>query len=78
MTNIFVRLTSKRGGRPIEHPDKGNAEIVIDEFDNFIHIDAFEGYGNSYKRRENSIIEIVHGGSQVFYGTMDELKEKLK
>jgi hypothetical protein len=43
-----------------------------------ISIDNFEGRGDSYKKRQNPLIQIIEDGQNIFSGTFEELKNKLQ
>jgi len=75
---IDLSVIGIQGKNKTWNPNKGQIITFIDSSNNFICVDAFEGSGNSYKRRENSYIEVCHEGEFIFKGTFKELIEKLK
>ena len=80
---INTKVTGVRGGSPVWSENKGQVSIFIDHsyqksYNSFICVDAFEGYGTNYKKREKCNIEIQHEGKLLFNGTIEELKTKLQ
>lgn len=57
--------------------DMGDVVAFIDD-EHYISVDAFIGTDETYRRRENCAIEIINNGLLVFYGTFEELCNKLK
>lgn len=74
-SRISCKTIGVKGGSP---KYKENMRLVctfIDGSDDYISIDGFQGNGDSYKRREKSLITIHIGGFS-FEGTKDELENK--
>lgn len=68
---INLKTTGVRGGSPSWHENKGRVVTFVDGQD-FIAVDAFEGFGKTYKRRAKSEIEI-NIGKTVWRGTKEQL-----
>lgn len=78
-TKISVKIQGVRGGNPTYEENKGYVCTIIDGKENgSITIDAFEGKGPSYTRREIPLITVFHGGTLIFEGTFSEFIIKLK
>lgn len=79
MSKLNVSIQGIRGGNFRATNNIGCVIAKIEDWpeDKTITIDAFEGSGSSYKRRENHIIVIKHEGVE-WKGTFDELLNKLK
>lgn len=78
---INLKVTGVRGGSPSYQENKGQIVSFVGGSENnshedYISVDAFEGFGDSYKRRENCEIEVSIGG-KTWKGTPNELIEKL-
>jgi hypothetical protein len=75
-------VTGVRGGNAVFNENKGKITVFVDHtysntYNDLISVDAFEGYGESYKRREKCLVQIQFEGNLIFHGTMEELKNKL-
>lgn len=64
--------------------DLGSVSVFVDSPDgckpstaNSITIDAFEGRGETYKRRKTCGITIREGGKEIFKGTFTELATRI-
>lgn len=71
-------IQGKRGGTPQMKDDLGNVTTYIDntngsKYANCIVVDAFQGFGETYSRREKSEITIISEGKEVFKGNFNEL-----
>lgn len=78
MSKISLKTQNRRGGNPLWKSDLGYAAIFIDEEKNTIIADAFEGSGDSYRRREMSVIEISNGLKTYTFNSFEELFNKLE
>ena len=76
MQNLSLTQQGTKGGEPTTRPNVG---LIIAETDNDVKIsvDAFSGYGDTYKRRAEHLITISSKGQPVFIGTAAELLAKL-
>lgn len=80
MANIDLKVTGVRGGSPSYNENKGKVTTFIDSGFNteqFISVDAFEGFGKDYKRRNETKITIQDKYGRVWEGTFSELADKL-
>lgn len=83
VSRLGYEITGKRGGKSQIKDDIGRVGAFIDNSmgcernGDTIFVDAFNGYGDTYKRREKCNITIQKAGKEVFNGTFDELVEKL-
>jgi glyoxylate carboligase len=80
---INTKITGVRGGHPVWSENKGCVTIFIDHsyqnsYPSLISVDAFQGYGKDYKRRETCKIQIQHEGKMLFHGSIEELTEILQ
>ena len=79
--NLHIVVYGVRGNAPKFHE---KAQCVcypegIMGYSKYISIDAFEGRGDTYKRREGDcLIEVNNGLEGVFSGSFDELVELIK
>lgn len=71
MSKLDLKIKGVRGGVANWQPNKGSVTAFIDK-GNYIHVDAFEGEGNEYKRRGECYIEI-NIGSTYWSGYADDL-----
>ena len=76
MATLNIKTQGKRGGNPQYKEDIGYATLFLNSQD-YISIDVFEGYGETYKRREQEEINITIFGEELFTGTRQELHELL-
>jgi hypothetical protein len=77
MKKLAIKTQNKRGNEPKYKENLGYASIFLHpEF--WISIDLFEGYGDSYRKRENEDITICNNGDIVFKGRFSELIKTLK
>ena len=77
MENLTITTQGIKGGNT-QTLNKGYALIELRHTQDRIIIDDFEGQGDSYKKRELSIITIIQNGNVLFKGNKFELFEKLK
>jgi hypothetical protein len=80
-SEITVRNQGIRGG-DAKHFNVGCTTIFATDrgqtrTDLVIDVDAFTGYGVTYKRREKTLIEIAFQDNILFSGTIEELVKKL-
>ena len=76
MADLKLKYQGIKGGEPIW---KNRVGYISAFFNNIkIIIDNYQGFGNSYKKREEPIIDIQEDGKMIFSGTIKELKDKLK
>ena len=78
---INLKVTGVRGNKPNYTENKGRVVSFVGGTENNIHndyiaVDAFEGYGETYKRRENCEVEVSIDGF-VWRGTPNEMIKKL-
>jgi len=78
MANLDVSIIGTKGGKPNNKYNIGYVRANIDDGKMDIAVDAFEGQGKSYKRREKALITIYNVNDIVFKGTAKELIEQLK
>lgn len=74
--NIDLKVTGVRGGSPSYNENKGQVITFIDSGfarSEFICVDAFEGSGTDYKRREEIKITIQDRYGRVWQGNFSEL-----
>jgi hypothetical protein len=70
---IDLKVTGIRGRNPSWSENKGEVITFIDDNRvNYISTDAFEGFGENYKRRETSLITVCFEGKQ-WKGSITEL-----
>lgn len=77
---LSVKTQNRRGGNPIWKENVGYGVIFIGgNQDTYISVDAFEGFGTSYKERDEPLIRIQGKLNEaLFIGTFTELETKLK
>lgn len=78
MKNIAVKTQNSKGGTPLYKENLGYVTTFIGHSADSIVVDAFEGQGDDYKRRELMEIRIYNNDELVFKGSKYELFEKLK
>jgi hypothetical protein len=80
--NLDLTVQGVKGGKCQELQNKSLCIAHIDDSSVFntkrIIIDAFTGQGDTFKRRENCLIDIEIEGETVFCGTFNELIKKLR
>lgn len=76
-SELSLAIQGVKGGLIKEFPKLGFTCNFVGN-NNKIAFDAFSGYGESYKRREQTQIRIIQGDQMVFMGTFDELVKKLR
>ncbi len=78
MSNLSLKTQGIRGGAPQYKEKVGSITTFLRHSEDRIVIDDFSGSGNTYKKREQSLIEIYDNGKLLFTGTKQELFEILK
>jgi hypothetical protein len=73
-SELSLAVQGVKGGNIKEYPNVGFTCNFVGN-DNKIAFDAFEGYGDSYARREETQIRVIKGSNVIFSGTFDELAE---
>lgn len=77
MSSVNIKTQGLRGGTFSKIRDVGKTVVFIDNnFRDCIEFDAFEGVGDTYKKRNNSLITI-RCGSQLWKGDLDSLHNTL-
>ena len=83
-SRLGYSIQGKRGGTPQVKDDVGCICTFIDnsngcqyEGSDSIRVDAFQGYGETYGRREKCEITICNEGKEIFKGNFNELVNKL-
>jgi hypothetical protein len=78
--NIDLKITGVRGGSPSYNENKGQVTVFIESGysrQQFICIDAFEGSGKDYKRRDQTKITIHDKYGRTWQGNFAELSAHL-
>ena len=78
MGNLAIKTQNVKGGTPQFKDNVGYVSTFIGNNEDRIVVDAFEGFGETYKRREMHEISIFENGTLIFNGNKYELFEKLK
>lgn len=78
MQHLTVGTENLKGNARVTQENKSLVIITINHDSDYIKIDSFEGYGNTFKQREISEITICQNDVIVFKGTKYELYEQLK
>lgn len=73
-SELSLAVQGVKGGNIKEYPNVGFTCNFVGN-NNKICFDAFQGYGDSYKRREETQIRVIKGDKVIFRGTFDELAE---
>lgn len=76
-SKLSLAIQGVKGGNIKEFPKLGYTCNFVGN-NNKIAFDAFVGYGDSYKRREQTEIRVIEGDNVLFRGTFDELAKILK
>lgn len=79
-SRLSLETMSVQGNEIVLEGNKGLVKVDIDfslPSTNYISVDAFQGYGESYCRRERCAIRIMSKGQEIFVGTFEELVEKV-
>lgn len=76
--HIDIYIQGVKGKEFTPFLNKGRCQIYIGGVPNKIEVDAFQGQGDSYKRREDSLITISNGSYEFFSGTFEELRQVLE
>ena len=73
-SELSLAVQGVKGGNIKEYPKVGFSCNFVGN-NNKIVFDAFVGYGDSYKRREQTEIRVIEGDKVIFRGTFDKLAE---
>ena len=75
-----IRKQGVRGGEMSAWKALGRIDILIDDSNrkDGISIDAYSGSGETYSKREKSLINISDESGVFWSGSFEELKKKLK
>jgi hypothetical protein len=80
--NNKVRLVTQgvRGSKVTTHPEhKGFVGVLTsDGPENMISLNAFEGFGETYRRRDETFVIVRDNSKQIFYGSYTEFIECLR
>ena len=71
-SELSLAVQGVKGGNIKEYPKVGFTCNFVGN-NNKIAFDAFEGYGDTYRRREETQIRVINGDKVIFQGTFDEL-----
>lgn len=71
---LSVQTEGVRGGKLSVESNKASVTTIIDHYAGKIIVDAFQGSGENYKRRERSLIRIKIGEVD-WSGTAEELAQ---
>lgn len=77
---LNLKTMSEKGDGVVLHGEVGFVKASIDcavTGTSFISVDAFQGAGENYRRRDNCEVRIISNNEEVFSGTFDELVEKV-
>ena len=74
---LSLKTTGVRGGDPKYTESTGKVVTFVDTDSNLIIADAFEGQGDTYKRRKESEVQVIMDGKTLFKGTFEELCREL-
>lgn len=77
MKKLALKTQNKAGNEPKYKENLGLVSIFMNSED-WISIDLFEGFGNSYRQRETEEITISDNGNIVFKGSFRKLIQILK
>lgn len=77
MSKLSLSTIGVKGCTTKRTENIGKVAVDIDNSQDYISIDAFEGQGQTYKRRELSEVEISQSGDVIFKGTFTDLCKKL-
>lgn len=78
MKNLAIKTQKGSGNEPKYQENLAFVTTFINHSEDYIVVDNFEGYGDSYKKREVSEIKIFENGVLIFSGSKYELFEQLK
>ena len=78
MKNLAIKTQKSSGNEPKYQENLAFVTTFINHSEDYIVVDNFEGYGDSYKQREVSEIKIFENGVLIFSGSKYELFEQLK
>lgn len=72
MKKLAIKTQNRRGNEPKYKENLGFASIFLHS-NNWISIDLFEGFGDSYRERKIEEVTITDNGKTVFKGSFKEL-----
>lgn len=75
---IMLNTQGIRGGNLTGYKKKGAIAIDIDRLGNSIELDAYQGQGPTYQKREDTLINIKSLNGFEWSGTFNQLIEKLQ
>jgi len=75
---IMLNSQGVKGGNFTGYKKRGAIAIDIDRLGNSIELDAYQGQGQTYQQREDTLINIDSLGGFKWSGTFNQLIEKLK
>lgn len=75
--DLTAKTQNRRGGTPQHKENLGYVNTFIDA-DNYILVDNYEGFGDTYKKSKETNVQIVIKGQHLFNGNLNELETKLK
>lgn len=80
MAKLSLKTVGIKGKTPKYIEKIGSVCVFADQNNtqSNIYIDAFRGSGQTYKEREENIIEVQEDGKIIFCGTFKELANRLK
>jgi hypothetical protein len=73
MKYLGVKTQNAAGGTPLWKENLGYVVTFIGRSEDYISVDAFEGQGLRYKKREQPEIRIVQNGVELFVGDKHDL-----
>lgn len=73
MRNISIETQGVKGGKTTKSSPLGSVQTFLRHEQDFIFIDDFQGFGQTYKQRELTRITIVRNGDVLFCGDKYEL-----
>ena len=77
MKYLAIQTENPKGKEPKYKENFGQVTTFINHIKDFIKVDNFEGYGESFTKRELSEITIVQNGKILFSGDKYELFKQL-
>ncbi len=77
-SKIDMKVTGIRGGSPSWNDNKGQVTLFVDKDYQTITVDAFQGRGETYQRRNKALIEITNGDEILTFNSFEDLFNTLK
>ena len=78
MEKLSLKIQGVKGGNPTWKEDTGYIAAFIGGNTNYILIDAFQGTGVNYKRRDQNIIRIFTGEKEFEFKNFDAFAKTLE